>query len=269
MKARVFRLLLLLVLFYATLCVALYVMQARMLFPMAGMGRGQPLPDVGSVDVHWLTLGDGTRVRAAVANQERPKAWMLFFVGNGQDLRSGVYWAQAWRAYDVVAVVPEYPGYGDSEGAPCQASLVAAAHAAAAFAAAGARRAGVPLVVAGASLGSYPAVQLAAEGIGDRLLLLAPFTSVREVAVSRFWFMPVRWLLRHPLDNLARAAQVVQPALVLHGDTDDVIPVQYGRTLATALRARFVLAAGCGHNDLPVEAHGPFGGELRRFLHGD
>jgi len=268
LKLRLLRLLLALLVVYAAMCVLLYAVQDRLLFPMAGLGRGAALPAAADVETRWLTLADGTRVRTALAELERPAAWLLFFCGNGEDLRSGVRWADVWRGYGVTAVVPEYPGYGDSEGTPSAASLREMAAAAAAFARQGAAADRVPLVIAGASLGSYPALHLAADGAGDRLLLLAPFTSARDVASARFWFMPVRWLMRHPLDNLARAAQVKVPALVVHGDADSVIPVRYGRALADAMGARFVLAPGCGHNDLPVEAQGPFGAELRRFVHG-
>lgn len=269
MKSRVLRVLLILLVAYVALCAALYLLQDQMLFPLAGRGRGQPLPALAGVERQWLDLDDGTRVRAALARHEHPKAWIVFFCGNGQDLRSGIHWAEGWRAYGVTAVVPEYPGYGDSEGTPSQASLQRLARAAATFASAGARRDGVPLVVAGASLGSYPATQAVAAGFGARLLLLAPFTSVREIAAARFWFMPVRWLLRTPFDNLAPAATVKVPVLVLHGDADTVIPVRYGEALASSLRARFVPAPGCGHDNLPVEVYGPFGPELRRFIHGD
>lgn len=269
LRTRVLRLLLLCVLLYVALCTVLYLMQDRLLFPAAGVGKGRELPLVPGVRLDWLKLDDSVSVRVAVAEHARPRAWMVFFCGNGEDLRSGMYRAELWRAYGNSAVVAEYPGYGDSGGAPTEESLQRVARAAAELARAGAARDGVPLLVAGASLGSYPAVQLAADGIGEKLLLLAPFTSARDVAVSRYWFLPVRWLMRHPLDNLARAAEVGVPVLVVHGDLDGVVPVESGQALATALRARFVLAPGCGHNDLPLEPHGPFGAELRRFMHGE
>jgi alpha-beta hydrolase superfamily lysophospholipase len=154
LKSRVLRLLILLLVLYAGLCLVLYLMQDRMMFPMAGIGRGQTLPEVRGVEIEWLTLEGGTRVRMAVARRGQPKAWVVFFCGNGQDLRSGVHWAEVWRAYGNATVVPEYPGYGDSEGTPSTQSLDRMARAAGDFARAAAARDGVPLIVAGASLGS-------------------------------------------------------------------------------------------------------------------
>ena len=268
-KPRVIRILILLLVVYAALAMTLYLAQDRMLFPALGAGRGKPLPALDKVQNEWLALDDGTRVRMALATRDDAVGWMVFFCGNGQDLRAGVSWASAWRAYAMNVVVPEYPGYGDSEGQPSAESIERMARAAVAFARVRATRDRLPVVVAGASLGSYPAVCLAASGLADRLLLVAPFSSVLDVASARFWFLPVRQLLHHPFDNVVRAADVKVPALVLHGDVDDVIPTRFGERLAQALRARFVPAPGCGHNDLPIDVGGPFGADLRKFLHGE
>jgi hypothetical protein len=267
-KPRVLRILIVLLLAYACFALLLYLAQDRMLFAAAGTGRGLALPSYAKVTTDWLPLEDGARVRMAVATEEGAAGWMVFFLGNGQDLRAGVSWANAWREYGFNVVVPEYPGYGDSDGKPGAAAIERVARAATQFARARARQGSTPLVVAGASLGSYPAVHVAALGLADRLLLIAPFSSVRDVASARYWFLPVPWLLHHPFDNMAPAAKVAVPALVLHGDLDTIVPMHFGAKLSRALRAHFVVAAGCGHNDLAVDRSGPFGAELHKFLHG-
>lgn len=254
---------------YVLVCGAFYWLQDRLLFSAAGQRRGQPLPQVRGVAVERLARADGAAFRVAVASHPEAKAWLLFFCGNGEDLHSGVYWAKAWCDYGLSVAVVEYPGYGDSDGAPSEASLGEAAEVAGAAFSARAQAQGLPLLTGGASLGSHAAVRACAAGFGSRLLLLAPFTSVRDVAASRYWFLPVGLVLRHPMDSVALAPRVKVPALVLHGDLDTVVPTRYGRALADALGARFELAPGCGHNDLPVERVGPFGRLLAEFLLGN
>ncbi len=269
LNGRVMRLLLLLAVGYLAVCALVFFVQDLLLFPARGTGRGAVLPDVPGVEVEWLTRVDGGRSRAAVATLAAPAAVMVWFCGNGEDLRSGVMWARAWREYGLGVVVAEYPGYGDSEGTPSEASVRATADAAVERATALAKSTGVPVIAGGASLGSYGAVHVAASGRASRLLLLAPFTSVAEVAASRFWFVPVGLILKDRFDNLARAAEVTVPALVLHGDRDAVIAPEFGARLAQALRARHVVASGCGHNDLQVGRSGRFGDLLHGFLHGN
>lgn len=262
------RLLLMIGLGYLALCALVFFVQDFILFPARGVGKGVALPDVPGVRVDWIVRADGGRSRVAVTHAAAPTAVMVWFCGNGEDLRSGVMWARVWREYGLSAVVAEYPGYGDSEGEPGDATVRATADAAAALATTMATTAGVPVIAGGASLGSFGAVHVAASGHAARLLLLAPFTSVRDVAAARFWFLPVGLLLRHPFDNLARAVEVSVPTLVVHGDQDAVIAPRFGERLATALHARHVVATGCGHNDLPVGRSGRFGDLLHGFFAG-
>ena len=102
---------------------------------------------------------------------------------------------------------------------------------------------GVPpehLVLYGHSLGTGLAIELAAQlsdaGTPPGLLVLdAPYTSIRDRAAAQYPFVPVRWLLRHPFDSMARVPRVGSPTLVIHGTADTVVPYEDGETLASAL----------------------------------
>src|SRR5262249_30196189 len=130
-----------------------------------------------------------------------------------------------------------------------------------------ARELGVPLYVAGSSLGSFPAVHLASRGVGERLLLRAPPTSLVAAARRSFWWLPIGLLLRHQFDSLKRAPAVRCPVLIVHGATDDIVPPAMGQKLAAAMPdAEFVLVPGYGHNDLDLSPSGPVGEKVAAFL---
>ncbi|MEM7201421.1 MAG: hypothetical protein AAF628_14215 [Planctomycetota bacterium] len=253
---------------YAVLAILVYLMQDRMVFSGAGRGRGQPLPAVQGVSVETLAVEDPPlRVRLAVGEpSEPPRGVLLFFVGNGEDLRSGVGWAGDLTGYGVLTMVPEYPGYGDSDGPPSHRAFMATAERAAAEAARRATALRVPLFVGGSSLGTFSAVHVASRGVAERLLLLAPPTSVAEVGAQRFPFLPVRTLVRQPFDNLEPAASVRCPSLVLHGDRDVVVPAEMGERVAAALGGEFILATGHGHTRDPLAPRGLWGARVRAFL---
>jgi pimeloyl-ACP methyl ester carboxylesterase len=192
----------------------------------------------------------------------------VFADGNGGDLRSGAGWASWFRELGCAALCYEYPGYGDSDGTPSVASFELAARAAAD--AARRRRPDLPLAAAGLSLGTFSAVQLAAEQRVTRLLLLAPPTSLLASASEHYRWLPVRWLLRHRFDSLVRAPQIACPTLIAHGLDDRVVPAAHGRELAAAIgpHARFLGLPGHGHDDLPLEPHGRLAAEIASFLGG-
>ena len=259
---------------YLLLVLAVWVFQERLIFVAAGWGRGAVVPRVEGIVVDHLPLpaevndGEPGRFRIAVSRTPDPRGAIVAFCGNGEDLRSGVHWAAMWREYGYAVVVAEFPGYGDSAGAPNAASLRAAAEAAARFARKELAPAGTEVVAAGSSMGSFCAVHLAAEGLVDRVVLRAPPSSILEAGQAQYWFLPVAALLRHPLDNLEPARRAKVPVLVLHGDRDGVVPQRLGRRLADAWGgpSEFVSCEGYGHNDLPVHRGGPFGQRIAEFL---
>jgi pimeloyl-ACP methyl ester carboxylesterase len=229
------------------------VTQDALVFPGAGRGdRG--LPPLPGLSAGTLQRADGESFRIVTVERGPARAVALYFVGNGEDLYSAASTGYLLAGYGLEVIGVEYPGYGASPGSPSVATVLGNADAAAARARARARELDVPLVVIGSSLGSCCAVHVAAAGGVDRLVLRAPLASLVATAQRRFPWLPVTWFLRHRFDNLARAPAVRCPVLVVHGDRDDIVPLESGRELAAAIgdNAELVVAAGYGHNDLSI-----------------
>ena len=136
---------------YVALNVIVWLAQDFLTFPGAGRDGDVTgiVPDgvrVERLDVPWV--GD---VRIAVAEPAGADRVVIGFGGNGENLRSGLYWVELFRDYGAAAIYVEHPGYGDSDGEPG----VAAFHAAAAAAGAKARAlaAGRPVIAFGSSIG--------------------------------------------------------------------------------------------------------------------
>jgi len=251
--------------FYVLCLAALYFLQDMMLFPGGPGGAVRSLP---GIKVEWRELRDGTRFRIAIADPgPNPKGAMVFFTGNGEDLSSGVHWAQCFQEYGYYTVVPEYPGYGESGGRPGFESLNEMAEVAAVEGQNLLRGTDLPLYVGGSSLGSFCAVHVAAKGLGQKLLLAAPPTSVADVGQRRFWWLPVSWIIKHPFDNLSKAPGIHVPVLVIHGDRDRIIPTEFGQRLAAAFpNCRLELAKRTTHNNLYLNKSSLNGPLVESFL---
>lgn len=253
---------------YLLVVAILWVQQDRLVF--AGMGRGERPLDVTGVLVSTLEWTPGTVCRLVEGGAEQPRAVLLFFVGNGEDLTSAARRVVEFGAYGVRVLAPEYPGYGGSPGQPSKASLLVVADAAVGAARQRAQQLGVPLLVGGSSLGSFCATHVAAQGLAARCLLLAPPTTLAAAARRRYWWLPVGLLLRQRFDNLESARRLRCPVLIVHGTDDDIVPLALGQQLrdACAGPAELIAVPGAGHNDLPLAASGPLGGAIGRFLRG-
>jgi len=147
--------------------------------------------------------------------------------------------------------MPEYRGYGGNPGAPTEAGFYADGRAALGFLE---REAVTPnrLVLYGESLGSGVAVALAAEHQVAAVILEAPPTSVAEVAQCHFPFVPAARLVTDRFDSLSRISRVKVPILVLHGESDRVVPIRFGHALFKAAPEpkEGWFAPDAGHEDL-------------------
>jgi len=251
---------------YVVIVVAVYLQQDLLVFP--GAGRGVRPLDVAGVTTGELQGLDDQPFRIVEIVPDRPRAVVVHFVGNGEDLCSAARNAAALSQFGVAVVSPEYPGYGGSRGRPSVATLLRTAEVTTAYAAAMADKLAVPLIASGMSLGTFSAVHTAAQGRVTKLLLRAPATSIADVAARQFWWLPVRLLLRHAFDNTEVAKDVKCPVLVFHGDADEVIPMAIGKEIAGKFAGptEFVVVPGARHNDLWLDPASAMGQRFAAFL---
>lgn len=153
------------------------------------------------------------------------------------------------RGYGVL--LASYRGYGENPGSPTEEGLYADGRAALDWLETNGVRPG-SIVLYGESLGSGVAVQMAAERAVAGLVLEAPFTSAVDVGQAAYRWLPVRLMMWDRFDNLAKIDEVSVPLLVVHGEVDRVIAIDFGRRLFDAANepksARFI--PGAGHSDL-------------------
>jgi uncharacterized protein len=211
----------------------MYLMQDRLLFhpqPLEERRRaeiGKRHPAVREI----VLDADGHKLHAWHVPGDPARPLVLYFGGNAEDV--------SWMVDEAAARTPglswlliSYRGYGASGGAPSEAAISADAlrwhdHAV--------QRMGAKQVIAfGRSLGSGAAVYLASQRPLKAVVLSTPFDSLVAVAQYHYPLLPVRLLLRHPFDSLARAPGIRTPLLCIAATRDQVIPMVHARRLYDA-----------------------------------
>jgi fermentation-respiration switch protein FrsA (DUF1100 family) len=210
-------------------------------------------PAALSVDFEAVELVtvDGVTITGWYMKAPDPRGLVLYLHGNAGNRRD---WAQiapefVGRGYNLF--LPDYRGYGDSQGKPSEQGLFRDGDAAWAWLNERAEREGLPAYILGKSLGSGVATYLAATHSPAGLILDSAFTSMSEVIAHHARWLP-RFLIPSLFQSLARAEHIACPTLVLHGDQDDLVPLTHGLQLYDRLHAPKALGVipGAGHNDI-------------------
>ena len=72
---------------------------------------------------------------------------------------------------------------------------------------------------------------LAARFTPGALILESTFTSLPDIAAARYWFMPIRLLMRIKYNTAERLGDVNCPVLIVHSHDDEEIPFIHGQQL--------------------------------------
>ena len=252
-------------LYVGTAAILYFAQRSMMYFPeTAHTAPAQAgLPEAEEVT---LKASDGVPLVAWHVAPRDGKPVIFYFHGNGGALRYRVERFHKLISDGIGLVAVEYRGYGGSGGSPSEPGLIADGEAGYAFAAA--RYKTQQLVLWGESLGSAVAVRLAAEKPVARVILEAPFTSAAAVADLRYWYLPIRLLMKDQYRSDEYIGHVAAPVLILHGAHDRIVPFAMGMRMFELTKApkHIVRFLDGDHEDL--DANGALHA-VGRFLAGD
>ncbi len=230
------------------LAVAGRVASRRFLFPVHDVRP--PAPAVGVVE-HRLVASDGVPVRALELAADDGAPVVVHFHNNRDPAETAVPFARELRARGLGVVLVEYRGYGRSfAGSPTEEGLYEDAEAVLGMLAERGVEA-ARVVLWGTSLGTGVAAEMARRGRGGALVLVTPFTSIPDLVTNAAPFVPARALVPDRFETLAKAPAIEIPALVIHGDADEIVPYAMGERVAAALpRAELLRVRHGRHGDL-------------------
>ncbi len=162
----------------------------------------------------------------------------------------------------------DYRGYGNSEGKPSEEGTYREAEGAIEYLESRPDVDPSKIILFGRSLGSGVAVDLATRHMPYGLILESPFTSAADVAKRAFPFLPVGFLVRDMYDSISKIERISAPLLVLHGDQDDIVPIEIGRRLYETANSpkTFHTINSAGHNDTYIVGGDPYFATLRQYM---
>ena len=173
---------------------------------------------------------------------------LVFYGGNGQELSRNIDSITSIGDYNYVFV--NYRGYGSSTGQPSEKHLKSDALLILDVLADQKRIELANTVIMGRSLGTGVATYVAANRNIKGLVLISPFNSIEAIASDIYFYLPVKWLIRHPFRSIDYVSNISAPTLILKAENDRVIPGSYSDSLAKMWRSplNIVELKGTHHN---------------------
>jgi fermentation-respiration switch protein FrsA (DUF1100 family) len=158
----------------------------------------------------------------------------------------------------------DYRGYGKSNGRPTERGIYIDAETAYDHLV---KSGYLPnqIILHGESLGTAVAVDLASRRQCAAVVLEAPFTSGKDVART---VLPVIGpLLMWSFNSREKIGRIHAPMLFIHGNRDEIIPLQLGQALFAAAPEpkSFWIVPDAGHNNIVEAAGASYRERLRTF----
>jgi fermentation-respiration switch protein FrsA (DUF1100 family) len=254
---------------YLLLIAAVWAWQERVVWQPPRLAA---YPEPGARRILY-TSDDGQPLYAYLVGDPAHSAGLLIaFHGNAELAAWNVPWAaEVVRRTGWAVLLPEYRGYGGLTGTPTYDASQRDGRAAYRVAREQLATDSSRIGLYGHSLGTAVAVELAMDHAPAALLLLAPFTSARDMARA-IPFLPLAALWgtigRVRFDTRAKVATLDVPVSVAHGERDAVVPVRMGRAVYAAARTKgaLLIVPGAGHNDVMAVAGALYWPWLERAL---
>jgi fermentation-respiration switch protein FrsA (DUF1100 family) len=193
---------------------------------------------------------------------------LLWFHGNGGNLSNRVTNIALLNHYIRTNIfIFDYRGYGQSEGIPSEQGIYRDGEAAVKYLSARNDINPKRMVYFGRSLGASVALEVAIKKPPAGIILESPFTSIVAMARKLYGF-PLGKLLLTRYDNESKIRQINLPLLILHGDQDQIVPFEMGRTLFDIANEPkdFYNIRGAGHNNTDITGGEPYFHRLESFV---
>ncbi len=207
---------------------------------------GLPLEDV------WFETADGVRLFGWYVEAAADRPVIIWCHGNAGNIINRLENLRLLYQLGLSVFLFDYRGYGKSfRGRPSEEGLYRDAIGAYDYLTQRRKIRPERIALFGRSLGASVAGELAVQRPASALILESSFPSIEAVAKFYYAGLPMHWFLGAEHRLIDRLPQLSLPKLIIHGDKDDIIPMEFGRQVFDAAKPpkEWYVVEGAEHND--------------------
>ncbi|MFN8437294.1 MAG: alpha/beta fold hydrolase [Cytophagales bacterium] len=248
-----------LVVTYLCFIVFLFVIQNKFVFRPAYLSSTYKYKFKNSFSEFTIHTSDGASLNTLWFRNDTLRKPLVFFIhGNGGNLSTWGHVSQVYLNMGYDFLIFDYRNYGKSRGGvPSQEQLLADVKCMYQWALK--HYDSNQIIIAGYSLGTGLASELANVSTPKYLLLHAPYTSFKNILKEKMPFVP-SCVLRYNLDNLKNVKACKCPVVIFHGDADTQIPISHSlfiKQYSNNKNIKIESLQGQGHDQIIVNPKYP------------
>ncbi len=231
------------VLFYIAVCWLIYSYQDDLLFhpqPRSQSAVKEILaanPEFGELSYR---MSDGTNISAYISKNTTIKKLpaVIYFGGNADEAS----YLMAKKKYfnNHVLVLVNYRGFGLSGGIPSEQTMFSDAIEIYDKLIARNDIDSEQITVSGRSIGTGVAAYLSSKRKSKATILITPYESMVDLALSKFPLLPIQFLIKHPFNSKEYATAINTEMLAIIANGDNVIPKQHAYNLIKAWKGKVI-----------------------------
>lgn len=216
----------------------------------------------------WFQATDGTKLFGWYVEATATSAVLLWCHGNAGNIINRLENLRELYRIGLSVFLFDYRGYGRSQGRPTEEGLYQDAFGAYEYLTRTRRLRPERLIIFGRSLGAAVAGEVAAKKPASGLILESCFLSIEAVAKFHYYGLPVHWLLGADFRLMDRLPLLSLPKLFIHGNQDDIIPLELGKQVfeAAVPPKSFYVVQGADHNNVPFVGGRAYFAKLAEFI---
>ena len=265
------------IILYTAACLYLFFQQTRFIFfPSSAI---ETTPEFFNLDYQevWLPVktksGEVERMHGWWIPASQPNAQVLLYLhGNGINIGANVAHANRFHRLGFSVLLPDYRGYGRSEGTfPTEASVYQDAAVAWDYLVQERKIQPEQIFLYGHSLGGAVAIDLAVkQPDAAGLIVESSFTSIRDIVdyQSIYRIFPIDLILNQRFDSIRKVRSLALPVLFIHGTADLRVPATMSQQLyeAAPQPKQLVLIPDAGHNNTAETAGDKYFQMMQKFI---
>ena len=219
---------------YIIILLLLYFSQTRLLFyPMKVLET-----DPGEIGLKYETVSFQTKDQIIISAWYLPcpdaDKVLLFCHGNAGNISHRLDSLKIFHQLGLNVLIFDYRGYGRSGGRVSETGTYLDVQSAWAYLRETRGFRSEDIILFGRSLGGAIAAQMAGQTKAAALIIESSFTSVPDLAVKIYPFLPVRLICRYKYPTIEYISRVKCPVLIVHSLDDELIPFINAQKLYTA-----------------------------------